>query len=209
MEINEKLLNKLDNGREYRSMTMEVRAAEDGEMVVEGYATTFNEPYMLGERHGYKVLEKIAPTAFNNCDMRDVIMQYDHEGRVFARNKNGTLSLVVDDIGLKIIADLGGTDIGRQLYQEIKGGYTDKMSFGFVVEDDEVEEYTDDQGIRIAVRTITAIKKLYDVSAVSLPANDMTSISARKFADGVIEQFAAERLKRNKQIQKIKLLMEV
>lgn len=205
----DKVLQKIEDGREYRKMSVEVRAVEGGDaMTVTGYATTFNQPYVLWEEEGYKVVEQVAPTAFNECDMSDVIMQYDHAGRVFARNKNGTLNLQIDEIGLKITADLGGTDIGRQLYQEIKGGYTDKMSFGFVVENDR-QEYISENGSETVLRTILKIKKLYDVSAVSLPANDMTSISARNFANGAIERKKAERLKRAQKIKKIKLLLEV
>lgn len=211
-ELTDKQLRRLADGREYRNMTVEVRAAEDdSKMIVEGYATTFNQPYTLHESKYFRVIEQVAPTAFAECDMSDVIMQYDHEGRVFARNKNGTLELLVDSIGLKIRADLGGTDIGRQLYQEIKGGYTDKMSFSFKVEEDR-KAYTaeHDKDFETCTRTITKISKLYDVSAVSIPANDMTSISARRYADGVIEYIQAERLERANKAKKIKLkLLEV
>lgn len=209
MELDDRQLEKISNGREYRNMTMTVRAADDeSEMIVEGYATTFNQPYVLYQTKDYKVLEQIAPTAFDGCDMSDVIMQYDHNGRVFARNKNGTLTLTVDGIGLKMTANLGGTDIGRQLYQEIKGGYTDKMSFAFVVAEDQ-RVSTMDQNTETVIRTITRIKKLYDVSAVSIPANDMTSISARRYADGVIDGIKAERLERAYKLKKLKLLLEV
>lgn len=199
------------SGREYRSMTISVVKNSDSEkMLVEGYAATFNQPYTLYDSRYYKVIEQIAPTAFDECDMTDVIMQYDHAGRVFARNKNGTLSVDTDTIGLKISADLGGTDIGRQLYQEIRGGYTDKMSFGFVVGEDKRETTIDHENdVEIVTRTITKITKLYDVSAVSIPANDATSISARRFADGVIERIKAERLERANKVKKIKILMEV
>lgn len=212
MELNDKQLNRMEDGREYRSMVMEVRAADENneDMIVEGYATTFNQPYLLYDGRFYKVVEQIAPTAFNECDMSDVIMQYDHEGRVFARNKNGTLILAADAIGLKITAKLGGTDIGRQLYQEIKGRYTDKMSFGFVVaEDERVSTVDHENEVETVTRTITKIKKLYDVSAVSIPANDMTSISARRYADGVIGEIKAERLERANKIKKAKILLEV
>lgn len=210
MAIPEKLLRKIEGGREYRTMTISVRAAGDdnGEMIVEGYATTFNQPYLLYDWRDYKVMEQIHPDAFKDCDMSDVIMQYDHEGRVFARNKNGTLTLAVDSVGLKVTADLSGTDLGRQLYQEIKGGYTDKMSFGFTVAEDQRVSVVDrEKNVETVTRTITKIKKLYDVSAVSIPANDGTSISARRTADGVIEQIKAERLERAK--NKLKLLLEV
>ena len=156
----------------------------------------------------YRVFEQVDPHAFDECDMSDVIMQYDHEGRVFARTKNGTLRLAPDENGLQVTAELGGTEIGRQLYAEIKGGYTDKMSFGFVVGEDKREVTRDHENhITTVMRTITKIKKLYDVSAVSLPANDATSISARKFTDGVIGEIKAERLKRANTAKKIKLTL--
>ena len=194
--MSSKVQNKIDNGREYRNFVIpfEIRAAENDEMIVEGYATTFNQPYTLADWGDYVINEQVDARAFDNCDMTDVIFQYDHEGRVFARNKNGTLSLSVDERGLKVRADLGGTDIGRQLYQEIKGGYTDKMSFGFIVAEDRREEVTENDRT-VVLRTILSISKLYDVSAVSIPANDATVISARNFSDGLIEEIKAERLK--------------
>ena len=211
MGLNNKQIARLSDGREYRVMTMSVREAEnDNEMIVEGYATTFNQPYMLYDSRDFKILEQIAPTAFDGCDMSDVIMQYNHEGRVFARNKNGTMTLSVDAIGLKVTANLGGTEIGRQLYGEIKGKYTDKMSFGFVVAEDKQSVVVDhENNVETVTRTITKIKKLYDVSAVSIPANDMTSISARRYADGVIDGIKAERLERANKIKKLKLMLEV
>lgn len=206
MELNDKQLNRLANGREYRAMKMECREGEEERMIVEGYACTFGQAYDLYDSADYKITEQIDACAFDGCDMSDVIMQYDHEGRVFARNRNNTLALVVDSVGLKITAELGGTDIGRQLYQEIKGGYTDKMSFAFVVAEDKRETLRDHETGKVTVvRTITKIKKLYDVSAVSIPANGMTSISARRFADGVIERIKAERLERAKEAINIKL----
>lgn len=177
--------------REYRNMTMEVREAEG--MIVNGYASTFNEPYTLFEGDGYTYREQVSPEAFDNTDMSDVIMQYNHEGRVFARKSNNTLSVAVDEKGLYIEADLSGTEIGRQLYEEIRGGYTNKMSFGFTVESDE-ETRTDADGKVEFLRTITGVSKLYDVSAVSIPANDATSISVRNLVDGAIDKMRAERL---------------
>lgn len=140
--------------------------------------------------------------------MDDVIMQYDHTGRVYARTKNRTLELTIDNHGLKIRADLSGTEIGKQLYEEIKGGYTDKMSFGFMVAEDKRESTNDRENDHETVlRTITKISKLFDVSAVSIPANDATSISARRYADGVIDGIKAERLERAK--DKLRLMIEM
>jgi HK97 family phage prohead protease len=138
--------------------------------------------------------------------MRDVIFQYDHEGRVFARTSNDTLKLTADAHGLEVNAYLGGTEIGRNLYEEIKGGYTSKMSFGFHVNADDIQEEELD-GKTIYTRTIKGIDKLYDVSAVSLPANDGTEISARSLKDGAIAKLEAERLlkaERKKAIEEIK-----
>ena len=183
----------MKNDREFRKCA-EFRALDESDSyVVEGYATTFEQPYTLYSDGYYELREVVDSKAFEKTDMSDVIMQYDHEGRVFARNRNKTLDLMTDEHGLKITANLGGTDIGRQLYQEIKGGYTDRMSFAFTVSDDKRERETIDGKI-VVTRRILGFRKLYDVSAVSTPANNSTLISARSWCDGVIAELEAERL---------------
>ena len=223
MEI-KTILAKLDEGRQYRDIdvsSFERRAEEDGEKTVTGYATTFNQPYELyrdaWNGNVYIVKEQVDPAAFEDTDMSDVIMQYNHEGRVFARVSNGTLELDPDEHGLHIRANLGGTEIGRQLFEEIEGGYTTKLSFGFRVSKDkqeQTEEYNEETGTTTVtvLRTILGFSKLYDVSAVSLPANDATSISARNYGEGVIAEIKQELLAREareRQKRKIRLLMEV
>lgn len=187
--------------REYRDMRLDiVKRAEDDQdsaeerKIVNGYASTFNEPYTLYEDDDLVYREQVDASAFDNTDMSDVIMQYNHEGRVFARISNNTLRVQPDDQGLFIEADLGGTELGRQLYEEIAGGYTDKMSFGFIVDKDEELRTEAADGRVDILRTITGISKLFDVSAVSIPANDATSIAVRNLTDGVIERIRAERL---------------
>ena len=206
----------MKNGeREYRLISLtgniETRKAGDGGMYIEGYATTFNQPYTLYDDSELRIDEQVDPHAFDETDMNDVIMQYDHQGRVFARRKNGTLEIGIDDHGLKIRGRLDGTDIGRQLYQEIDGGYTDKMSIGFTVKEDQrVRTMDHDTGKVFVMRTITKIKKLYDVSAVSLPANDATEISARSLSEGVIKEIMEERHaeeERQREIEIAKTLM--
>ena len=191
----------MNNDREYREMRIGIETRAEGEapdeqrMVVTGYASTFDEPYLLWSDSEIEVWEQVDRRAFDETNMDDVIMQYDHQGRVFARKRNNTLEVHPDDTGLFIRADLGGTDIGRSLYQEIAGGYTDRMSFGFTVDEDK-REITEDRttGKTRVLRSLLKIGRLYDVSAVSLPANPGTSISARAL-DGVIEEARAERLK--------------
>ena len=187
--------------REYRDMRLDIvtRAEDDQDSaeerkIVNGYASTFNEPYTLYEDDDIIFREQVDSSAFDNTDMSDVIMQYNHEGRVFARISNNTLRVQPDDQGLFIEADLGGTELGRQLFEEIAGGYTDKMSFGFIVDKDEELRTEAADGRVDILRTIKGISKLFDVSAVSIPANDATSIAVRNLTDGVIEQIRAERL---------------
>lgn len=211
--MNDLLKKKLEQGREYRK-SLEFKAVleeQNESKIVEGYATTFNDVYTLFEDDEIIFNERVSARAFDGCDMTDTIMQYDHEGRVFARVSNGTLQLSVDEHGLLCRADLGGTQLGRDLYDEIQGGYTTKMSFGFIVSGEEYEETR--QGDKVVVlRTITKVSKLFDVSCVSLPANDMTEISARNKVEGVIDRVQAERLvqeQRKKQIQRIRILAEI
>ena len=193
--------------REYRNMKIEVREVQnpdgDEKRIVTGYASTFEQPYLLFGGEGWEYWEVVDRGAFDETDMSDVIMQYDHRGRVFARTRNNTLEVTTDDEGLFIEADLGGTEIGRELYEEIRGGYTDRMSFGFTVDGELEEKEKDENGVMKYTRRITKGSKLYDVSAVSSPANDSTQISAteRSLADardGVISRIEAERLQEEK-----------
>ena len=213
---NKTIEDKLNEGRQYRNIAagnMDLRNESEGEYLVEGYATTYNEPYELFSFENFTVREQVDPHAFDEANVDDVIMQYNHEGRVFARTKNGTLKLLSDEHGLQIRADLSGTELGREVFREIKGGYTDKMSFGFnVLEDKREETENKETGHVDILRTITRIGRLYDVSAVSIPANDATSISARAYGEGVIAEVAEEirkREERERRMREIKELCEV
>ena len=173
------LINKTDREfRAFRSFEIKELRSEEGERqdYVHGVPVVFNTPTCLFEYEGVKFYEQIDRHAFDNCDMSDVIFNYNHGGRVAARIRNNTLKLAINDVGMEMDAFLGGTQFGRDLLEDIRGGYIDKMSFAFVVAEDG-EEY--DQATH--TRTITRIKKLYDVSAVDIPAYDTTSISARDF----------------------------
>jgi len=173
------LINK--SGREMRAFsTFELKEirSDEGERqdYVHGVPVVFNTPTCLFEYEGVKFYEQIDRHAFDNCDMSDVIFNYNHGGRVAARIRNNTLKLAINDVCMEMDAFLGGTEYGRNLLEDIRGGYIDKMSFAFVVAEDG-EEYD----AATHTRTITRIKKLYDVSAVDIPAYDTTSISARDF----------------------------
>ena len=175
----------------------------ESDYYIEGYATTF-EPYELYEHDGIKFYEQIDRNAFDGADFSDVIMQYDHEGRVMARQSNKTLIVEPDERGLFVCADLSKSDAARSLFEDIDSELVTKMSWAFTIAD---EEYDKESRTRIIKR----IKKVYDVSAVSIPANADTLINARSYFDGVIEEEQQELLERNhkKKMLEIKLkLME-
>lgn len=200
----------IKNNREYRAMPLmgsaigkEKRLKSD--YYVEGYATTFNDPYVLFEDEGIQYKEVIDRNALVGADMSDIIMQYDHSGDVLARKSNGTLIVETDDKGIFIAADMGKSEAARRRYEEIQNGLVHQMSWAFTVAEDAYDRETH-------TRTILRIKKVYDVSAVSIPANPSTDIAARSYFDGEIEkekQELLERESRERQIRKIKLLLEV
>ena len=167
----------IKKGREYRALqdfSLIPREGENDAYRVRGTAVVFDSPTCLYEYEGVKYYEVIDRHAFDGCDMSDVIFNYNHGGKVVARLRNKTLALNIDERGVNIDADLGGTTAGRELYEEIDGGYVDKMSFSFTVREASYDSVTH-------TRTITKVKKLYDVSAVDIPAYNDTSISARSF----------------------------
>lgn len=190
------------DNREYRTIPLfETRKAEEGgaeSYIVEGYASTF-EPYVLFEEDGIQYKEQITPDAFNECDMSDVIFCKDHEGTVFARTRNNTLELSVDDKGLFTRTDLSKTASARAMFEEIQAGMYDQMSFAFIVREDDYDK-------KEHLRTIRKVEKLFDVSAVSFPANPGTDIgvATRDYFNGVIEIERAERLAKEEALKEAK-----
>ena len=198
----------IKNDREYRTV-QPFKPAEGEEYTVSGYASTF-KPYVLFENAdgSEKYIEEIDRNAFDTADMTDVIMQYDHAGRVYARQSNGSLELTVDDNGLKVRADLSRSAGARDLYEDIKAELITQMSFAFIVAED---EYSYNEARGEYRRYIKRIKKVFDVSAVSIPANPTTEIGidARAGFEGYIEARRLEEAKRDLHIRKIRLMTEV
>ena len=175
--------------REYRNMTFEVR--KDGaepSFLVEGYASTF-EPYKLIEIDGEDYNERIEPTAFDEADMTDVVYRIDHDGRVFARSSAGTIKLDIDERGLHHITDLSKTSASREHFEDIEAGNYPQMSFAFTVGADHYDAET-------RTRIIDRIDKVFDISAVSFPANPTTEIHVRDYFNGVIEMEKAAEAER-------------
>lgn len=188
------------NERQYRSMAMVLRSVDggqgrekriDSDYYTEGYASTFNDPYVLWEDSwdGTEYREVISPDAFVDCDMSDIIMQYDHCGKVLARLSNGTLIVEPDEHGLFVAADLSKSVEARNLFEEIDNELITRMSWAFTIGASEYDRDTH-------TSTITRVKKIYDVSAVSYPADPNTEISARNLLNGVIEKSRGEHARR-------------
>ena len=174
---------KLKNEMQVRALQVFAPAAEtkrlESDYYVEGYAARY-EPYVLYDTPDGPIYERFERGCFDGCDMSDIIFQLNHQGSVMARQSNGSLIVAPDDVGLFTAADLGRTEAARRLYEEISTGMITKMSWGFILGD-----YTFDKETRTIVHT--RVKKIFDVSAVSIPANQNTEINARSWADGVID----------------------
>lgn len=198
-------MDKEKDRKEVRFLSENFRAVDnnDSEMIIEGYAVVFDKP----ATHGFT--EVIQKTAFNKCDMSDVPLKYNHNNShlILARTRNKSLQLVIDDVGLKIRAKLIDTQSNLDVYKSIKAGLIDKMSFAFLVGDDEWDLKTD-------TRTIKTIDKLLDVSVVDTPFYDSTSIYARALNSLESEKKKLENLKEQRELTrkktqlKIKLMME-
>lgn len=188
----------IKEGREYRALqdfSLVHREEGSEEYRVKGTAVVFDTPTVIAGYDGIKYCEVIDRHAFDECDLSDVIMNYNHAGKVVARLRNKTLALDINERGVDIEANLGGTTAGRELYEEIDGGYVDKMSFSFTVREAKYDSTTH-------TRTITKVKKLYDVSAVDIPAYNETSIAARSFfaVEHEKELAALEQARRRKRL---------
>ncbi len=195
------------SNREYRALNSPLTISEtnkrlDSSYYVEGYATTFDKPYLMYEWDGVKYYECISRNALIGADMTDVIMQYDHEGKVLARTRNKTLNLEINENGLFIYADLSKSVEARETYEEIANRLIEKMSWAFVVTEEHYDKVT-------RTRYIDKISKVYDVSAVSLPANEDTNITARSFAQRSFEAEQQELRVQKMELLKLKIKLEV
>jgi hypothetical protein len=189
-------LRTLKAVKEVRSMPIESVDMQDDKMLIQGYAIRFNEPAVFNF-DGVEYREVISDRALDKTDMRDVPLKYNHSDDVMimARTRNKTLQLIKDEQGLRIIAELANTTAGRDLYELIKRGDIDKMSFAFTVSKDEYDTET-------RTRKILSIDKLFDVSAVDTPAYDTTSLSLRSYfeAEAEKQRIALEKASRRKRL---------
>lgn len=197
-------MSKLAN--EFERRLIEIRAIEsdDDKMLIEGYAITFDKP-ATHDYGGRKFTETIKKGALDKTDMKDVPLRYNHNDTwlIMARTRNKSLRLIVDDIGLKIEAELLDTQSNRDAYKAIQAKLIDKMSFAFRVADGG-DTWT--FGEKETVREVTDIAKLWDVSVVDTPFYDSTSIYTRSLELLESEEKRLESLREMEVLkQKIKL----
>ena len=176
------------------SRYLEVRALDnEDKMILEGYAVMFDSP---ATHYGYT--EIVDKKAFNNCNMQDVSLKYNHEDNflILARTRNESLKLIVDDIGLKFRAELIDTSSNKDVYKMVLARLIDKCSFAFTVDKEEYDYETD-------TRRILSIDKLFDVSVVDVPFYESTNVVARSKEEFIEEK----KLKLEK--EKLKLLLSL
>lgn len=164
--------------------------ADDGKKHIEGYFAVFNSNYELWEGAS----ESVDPHAFDNTLSRDIRALQDHDSRlVIGRNKANTLTLKVDARGLwgDVIINEDDQD-ALNLYARVQRGDVDQCSFGFEINKEEFEERADGT-VHWTIKDVN----LYEVSVVTFPAYEATSVSARKRDLTDIRKKSIDVLKRN------------
>ena len=172
-------------------------------MVIEGKAVTFEDPTVLFKYDGVEYKEIIARGAFDETDISKAFLKYNHSDNIMAmaRTKNNTLQIDVRDDGVYIKAELANTTAGRDLYELVKRGDIDKMSFAFTIRE---ESYDKEE----RTWTVRKIDTLYDVAAVTVPAYENTDLFARRYDDVEAkrrQEVEASELERRRMIAKVRL----
>jgi uncharacterized protein len=169
---------------------IEYREHEDGSGTIRGYAAVFDKEITIGGAPwGFR--EKVDRKAFDAALERpdDVRGLFNHDSSlVLGRTTNNTLRLSVDKRGLAYEIDLPDTTVAQDVRVLIKRGDVDGSSFGFIVDEANVDESAVKDG-GLPLRTIRSVE-LFDVSPVTYPAYPQTSVSARNAAIAALEGHA-------------------
>lgn len=128
-------------------------------------------------------VEQIDPKALQNTDLSQVLFLNDHNFNQPIAKVGSGLTLDVDDQGLHFIVDIDDSvSFEADLYNLIQKGVVTSMSFGFELPGDgSGEAWTEDTATGVVTRLITNIQTLYEISAVSIPAYDASSVATRGY----------------------------
>ena len=159
--------------KEKRTFNIEFRASEDeGGRTIEGYAALYDSE--SEELWGFT--ETIAPGAFDNADLSDVRALMNHDPNlILARSASGTMQLGTDQKGLWYRFEAPDTTFGNDFLTMVKRGDISQSSFAFTIKEDSWEDVEDGK----TLRHIRQIDRVYDVSPVTYPAYEKTSVTAR------------------------------
>lgn len=197
-------MNKEKRTKEIRlnveNLSVRNEEAESDKMIVEGYPIVFNkETYIDCGFDGF--YEKIDALSFENADMSDVCLKYNHNDDFFilARTRNESLKLTVDEHGVFMHAELIDTTQNRDVYKMVQSGLLKEGSFAFTVSD-----YKEDIVEGETHRTITGIDKLFDVAICPNGAyGDLTEIYARSY--NLLESKKKAKVETEKRVHLLKL----
>ena len=178
LEEKNKILEQENITRDFTIEGMEARMERIGEdetaserMILEGYASVYNDQYKIGSWY----IEEIQAGAFNEADLSNVVLNLNHDDSILlGRTKNGSLSLTIDATGLKFRAELPDTQQAKDVYELVRSGLIDQCSFRFSIQEGKSEIKNGDD-----IFVITKVRKVYDVSVVTFPAYEKTSVQAR------------------------------
>jgi HK97 family phage major capsid protein/HK97 family phage prohead protease len=173
---------------EYRAASWE---ASDAEKRIKGRAIVFDQRTVIytDPETGLEYGEIIERRALDGADLTDVILRLEHKGAVLARTRNQSLRLTVGPQGLDVEADMDQTEEARRLYESVKNGLYDRMSFAFIV-----APGGDSWDSDTHTRHVTQIERVLDVALVAFPAYEGTMVSARS----AFEDYAQEDRKKHR-----------
>ncbi len=202
--------------KEIRKFDFEVRAKRDEThgTFLEGTPIVYDSWTDLGWYD-----EQIQRGALDNTDLTDVRFLINHNtdmiplARSRNNNENSTMQMTVDESGMNIRVnlDIENNADARSLYSAVERGDIDGMSFMFVVDG----ELWEDEESEHPKRTITDIEKVFEVSAVTFPAYEQTSISARGLSETLdsarasLESVRAEKRAIEDKKKRIKILSQI
>ena len=164
---------------------------KEGKKFLTGYAIKFGQrSKKLGNYY-----EIIDARALDGVDLTDVKALVDHDySKVLGRTLSNTLSLEIDNVGLKFEIELADTTYANDLYKSIERGDINECSFGFRIDETDRNSTTVERvDSDTYLRTVKKIKELREISIVSLPAYENTNAEIKRDLEQAVKQYEIEK----------------